>query len=232
MTIEVWSDFVCPFCYIGKRKLEKALSQFSRKNEVKVIFKAYELNPNAPKHNDKVGYEAFASLKGVSLAEAKRMNDYVTQMAADYDLFYQMDKAHLTSSFDAHRLAKWARTYNKEKALTEKFMDAYFTKGENLADYSTLAKLVGEVGLNTDEALNVLNNGDFEDVVEEEIGMAESFGIRGVPFFVFNRKYAISGAQPDSQFLLALNKMAEDTPKFESLDTDEEMLCTDEGCEI
>src|SRR5690606_36724671 len=114
--------------------------------EVKVIFKVNELNPKAPKQNDKDGYEAYDSLKGVSLAEAKRMNDYVTQMAADYDLFYQMDKAHLTSSFDAHRLAKWGRTYNKEKALTEKFMAAYFTKRENLADYSTLAKLVGEFG--------------------------------------------------------------------------------------
>ena len=232
MTIEVWSDFVCPFCYIGKRKLEKALSNFDRKNEVKVIFKSFELNPDAPKENDKVGYEAFAALKGVSLEEAKKMNDYVTQMASSYDLHYQMDKAALTSTFDAHRLAKWARTKNKEKALTEVMMDGYFTKGKNLADYHTLSLCAKAVGLDKNEALEVLNNNLFMSEVQEEIVEANRFGIRGVPFFVFNRKYAISGAQPDSQFMLALQKLAEETPQFESLDTEEEMLCGPDGCAI
>src|SRR5690606_7616309 len=129
-------------------------------------------------------------------------------------------------------LAKWARTKSKEKVLTEMMMDGYFTKGKNLADYETLSLMAETVGLDRNEALEVLNNNLFMREVQEEIDEANRFGIRGVPFFVFNRKYAISGAQPDSQFMLALQKLAEDTPQFESLDQDEEMLCGPDGCAI
>lgn len=231
MKIEIWSDFVCPFCYLGKRKLEKALSEFEHKSQVQVIFKSYLLSPDAPLTNDKVGYEGFAQSKGVSLSQAKEMLDSVADRVKPYGLNYDMSKIQSTSTLKAHRLAKWARSYKKEKALTEVFMDAHFTKGANLSDDDTLLNLVERVGLDKLEALSVLESNAFLDVVTKERNEASQLGVRGVPFFVFDRKFAISGAQPDEVFTNAIKKAFEEASPFEMLDQDDEELCSpEEGC--
>ena len=232
MKIEIWSDYVCPFCYIGKRKLEKALKQFDYSNQVEIVFKAYELNPYAPEIPDGVGYEGFAKAKNITIEKAKAMMDPIVGVASQYGLEYHMDKTLMINTHKAHRLAKWARTFNKEIELSELLMNANFKLGLNLADNDVLLGLVKEIGLDPTLALKVLESNEFSDVVKAEFEEASELGVRGVPFFVFNRKYAISGAQPDEQFVLALKKAYEDSVTFEELATDEDQLCGDDGCKI
>lgn len=232
MKIEIWSDYVCPFCYIGKRKLEKALAQFDYANQVEIVFKAYELNPYASETPDGVGYEGFAKAKNVTIEKARSMMDPIVGVAAQYGLEYHMDKTLTVNTHKAHRLAKWARTFNKEIELSELLMNANFKLCLNLADNEVLLSLVKDIGLDQNLALKVLESDQYSDVVKTEIEEAIQLGVRGVPFFVFNRKYAISGAQPDEQFVLALKKAYEDSVTFEELATDEDQLCGDDGCEI
>ncbi|VEU80284.1 DsbA family oxidoreductase [Haploplasma axanthum] len=230
MKIEIWSDFVCPFCYIGKRKLEKALDKFPHKDKVKIEFRSYELNPDAPKVPDGMGYEAFAKLKNMKINEAKEFMDSVAKTAKNYDLDYHMDKIVLVSTKDAHRLAKWAKRFKKDKELTEALMHAYFTKGVNIADFNELTKIVEKLGLNKKDALEVLNSNRFEKEVLADIEEANTLGIRGVPFFVFDRNYAVSGAQPDQMFEQALEKSYEESYKFKDLNVSNTEVCDTDEC--
>ncbi len=232
MKIEVWSDFGCPFCYIGKRKLEKALNSFDHKEKIEVIYKSFELNPDAPLIATDYGYEGFAKLKHVSVKQAKEMMDSVALSAKNYGLDYHMDKIQLVSTHKAHQLAKWARTQKKEKALTEVLMHAYFTLGANLAEDKVLLDLVEQVGLDRTAGQLVLEQKTFNGLVDEEISEAQALGIRGVPFFVFDRKYAISGAQPDEQFTQALKKSFAEASSFEQINNDDEHLCGPDGCAV
>jgi len=134
MIIEIWSDFVCPFCYIGKRKVEKAINKLPNKPNIKVIYKAFELNPEAPLNNSLRGSKAFAKMKGYSEAQSKQMFLDVAKKASEYGLKYDMENTIPVKTYKAHRLAKWARIYKKENALTELLMDAHFVKGLNIAD--------------------------------------------------------------------------------------------------
>ena len=231
MVIEIWSDFACPFCYIGKKKLEKALNNFEHKDKVKIEFKSYELNPNAPLETNDKGYEAFAKLKGMPIDQVKQMFNQLTLTAQAYDLDYQMNEIVMTSTRKAHRLAKWAKTKNKEAELTEELFNAYFSEGLNIANNKTLLNLVEKVGLDVNEAKDVLNNNLFEDEVANQINEGKSLGVRGVPFFVFNRKFAISGAQPDEHFNEALKKAYEVESPFETVGSSDD-TCGPDGCEI
>lgn len=230
MKIEIWSDFVCPFCYIGKRKLELALKDFKYKDKVEIVFKSYELNLEAPLNPVGAGYEAFAATKWVSLADAKRMMDPVKDFAAEYGLEYHLEKTKIMKTITAHRLAKWARTFGKELVLTEAFMHAYFTKGANLADQDTLLTLVARVGLDQKEALDVILSDRYLDVVETEIYEARLIGVRGVPFFVFDQKYAIAGAQPDELFVQTIEKAFKESSPFEMVGDPNATCSVDEGC--
>ena len=230
MKIEIWSDFVCPFCYIGKRKIEQALKDFKYKDKVEIIFKSYELNPEAPLHPVGEGYEAFAAVKRVSISDAKRMMDPVKDFAAAYGLDYHLEKTKMMKTITAHRLAKWARTFNQEEALTEAFMNAYFTKGANLADQKTLLGLVAQVGLDEQEALDVINSDRYLDVVETEIYEARLIGVSGVPFFVFDQKYAIAGAQPDELFIQTIEKAFQAASPLEMVGDPNATCSVDDGC--
>src|SRR5690554_3559804 len=231
MVIEIWSDFACPFCYIGKKKLEKALNKFEHKDKVEIVFKSYELNPNAPLETSDKGYEAFAKLKGMPIDQVKQMFNQLTLTAQAYNLDYQMNEIVMTSTRKAHRLAKWAKTKNMEAELTEKLFNAYFSEGLNIADNNVLLTFVKELNLDVNEAENVLNNNLFDDVVIKEINEGKSLGVRGVPFFVFNRKFAISGAQPDEHFNEALKKAYEVESPFETVGSSDD-TCGPDGCEI
>lgn len=231
MVIEIWSDFACPFCYIGKKKLEKALNNFEHKDKVEVVFKSYELNPNAPLETNEKGFEAFAKLKGMPLDQVKQTFNHLTLTAQAYDLDYQMNEVVMTSTRKAHRLAKWAKTKNKEAELTEKLFNAYFSEGLNIADNNVLLSFVEELNLDVKEAEDVLNNNLFEEEVANQINEGKSLGVRGVPFFVFNRKFAISGAQPDEHFNEALKKAYEVESPFETVGSSDD-TCGPDGCEI
>lgn len=231
MKIEIWSDFACPFCYIGKTRFEQALSSFKHKDEVEIVYKAYQLNPGAPKVMKGSPAEAFAKGHRVSVAKAEEKFDMFVKAAKEVGLVYNYDIIQMTNSLDAHRIAKWARKYNKEEEVTARFMTAYFTDGKNLADYDTLVEMVGELGLDKTEAKKVLESGEFRNVVEDEINEGRQVGVRGVPFFVLNRKYGISGAQPTEYFTQVLEKLwseSQDEIKVMS----KGHTCDDEGCSI
>lgn len=231
MKIEIWSDFACPFCYIGKVRFEEALASFKHKNKVKVIYKAYQLNPDAPKVMKGTAYESFAKGHGTTIEQAKERFKMFTQNAKSVGLTYNYDIIQMTNTFDAHRLTKWANTLGKENELASRFMKAYFTDGLNLADYETLAHLAEEVGLSKEDALHVLNKDEYKDQVKQEQLEAKQIGVQGVPFFVLNRKYGISGAQQTAYFKQALEQIwAEENPLQTIGDQDENQACDHDEC--
>jgi predicted DsbA family dithiol-disulfide isomerase len=237
MKIEVWSDFVCPFCYIGKRRLEEALEQFPHKEDVEVIFKSFELDPNSERNSGKTIHEALASKYGTSIEQAKKMNENMGQQAAAVGLDFQFDNMIPTNTFDAHRLAKYAKNAGKAPEMTERLLKAYFTQSQHIGSHETLLKLAEEVGLDRNESEAVLRSSDFENEVRADEEEARNIGVQGVPFFVLNRKYAISGAQPLEVFTNALQKVWEEENAQPSLQTltsegSDGMTCSDDGCEI
>jgi predicted DsbA family dithiol-disulfide isomerase len=238
MKIEVWSDFVCPFCYIGKRRLEEALSQFPHKSQVEVEFKSFELDPNAPKETDKNIHESLASKYGMSIEQAKQSNENLAQQAAGAGLAFHFDGMKPTNTFDAHRLAKYAKSQGKEAVITEKLLHAYFTESRHLGDHDTLAEIAVAAGLDRQEAEKVLNDKDaFADDVRNDQGTAQQYGISGVPYFVINSKYAISGAQPTETFVSALQQVWQEeslVTKLQDLSAEgaEDASCIDGSCAV
>ncbi|MGG3928688.1 DsbA family oxidoreductase [Metabacillus fastidiosus] len=235
MKIEVWSDFACPFCYIGKRRLEEALMNFPHKNEVEILFKSFELDPNASLNTELSINEILAKKYGMSIEKAKAMNASVGQQAAAVGLTFEFDNMKPTNTFDAHRLAKLAESKGKDKEMTEQLLKAYFTDSEHIGNHDTLLKIAEEAGLNREEAKSVLESEDFAEHVRADEVEAREIGVQGVPFFVINRKYAISGAQPVEVFNDTLQKVWEEENKkisLEQIKGNEAGVCTEDGCEL
>ena len=210
MKVEVWSDFACPFCYIGKRQLEGALSQFPNKDQVEVVYRSFQLDPTMERDTNMDMHQVLASKYGMSLEQAKGMNDRVAQQAKGVGLDYYFDTMIPTNTFDAHRLAHYAATRGKMTEMKERLLKAYFTESLHLGDHEVLAQLAAEVGLDKAETLAMLAGDEYKDKVQEDKQRGADLGINGVPFFVFNNKYAVSGAQPGEVFLGALNKVWEE----------------------
>ncbi|MDO9629390.1 MAG: DsbA family oxidoreductase [Acholeplasmataceae bacterium] len=233
MKIEIWSDFACPFCYIGKKRFEDALDEFKHKNQVEVIYKAYQLNPDAPKVMEGTAYESFAKGHATTVAQAKERFKMFTENAKSVGLTYNYDIIQMTNTFDAHQIAKWANQFGKEDEVTNRFMKAYFTEGRNLADHQVLASLASEVGLNEKEALEILKENKYKNQVKAEQTEARQIGVQGVPFFVLNRKYGISGAQQKEYFVQALNQIWTEENPLQAFDNqDENASCDKEECGI
>ncbi|MDB5056052.1 MAG: Protein-disulfide isomerase [Bacilli bacterium] len=206
MKVEIWSDFMCPFCYIGKRRFEAALERFSNKNDVDVVYRSFELSPNAKRDVNHNVHEMLASKYGMSRERAKAMNDDLTSQAQSVGLTYHFDTMILTNTFDAHRLAHFAAGYGKMREMTERLLKAYFTESKHIGDHETLAVLATEVGLDKNETATMLAGDGYTEEVRADEQEAVRLDIRGVPYFVINRKYAISGAQPSEVFLEAMQK--------------------------
>ncbi|WP_430405379.1 DsbA family oxidoreductase [Fluviicola sp.] len=200
MKIEIWSDIMCPFCYIGKRHLEAALNAFPDE-QFEIEWKSFQLDPGIVPQPDKNVYEYLAERKGMSVEESKQMHAGVVARAAEVGLDYHFEKAVISNSFQAHRLIQLAKTKGLGDVTEETFFKAYFTDGRDLNDASTLTELCVGAGLNTLDVKAVLEEEDlFANSVKSDISEAQQIGVRGVPFFVFDRKYAISGAQPIEHF--------------------------------
>lgn len=204
--IEIWSDVMCPFCYIGKRKLEQALADFKAKDAVEIEWKSYQLNPELKTEEGKNIRTYLSEVKGISLERAKQLNEHVTSMAKQVGLTYNMDKAVVANSFDAHRLALFAKSKGKQNELVEMLFKAYFTDEKNTANHTTLIELGNTIGLDEIEMKEVLKSNNFSEQVKMECKEALELGIGGVPFFVFNRTYAVSGAQDTKVFTEVLTK--------------------------
>ena len=210
LKIEIWSDYVCPFCYIGKRRLEEALEQTGLSEKAEIVFKAYELDPNsAAESNDSVRVD-LAKKYGMSAQEAKNMTDNVELQAKTVGLDYDFDKMTPANTFNAHRLAKLAEQEGLSKVVTENLLKAYFIDGEKIGTDDVLLRIAEEAGLSRDRVKEVLDSDEFAEDVKMDIGEAGQLGVKGVPFFVINRKYAISGAQPADAFAEALRQADEE----------------------
>ncbi|KQS31239.1 DsbA family protein [Dyadobacter sp. Leaf189] len=206
MKVEIWSDVMCPFCYIGKRKFENALAEFPERDKIQVEWKSFQLNPQMKTEPGKSINEYLAETKGWTPEYASQVNDHVTNMAAEVGLEYNMDKAVLANSFDAHRFLQFAKTKGLGDAAEEQLFKAYFTDGKNTADHTTLVELGTAIGLDSTELSTVLEGTRFSEDVRRDVYEAQQVGARGVPFFVLDRKYAVSGAQPSETFLGALKQ--------------------------
>jgi predicted DsbA family dithiol-disulfide isomerase len=206
MKVEIWSDVMCPFCYIGKRKFEKALDQFPQKEKIQVEWKSFQLNPQMKTEPGKSINDYLAEVKGWTPDYAQQVNDHVTGLASEVGLEYNMDKAVVANSFDAHRFVQFAKTKGLGDAAEEQLFKAYFTDGKDTSNLETLVELGDEIGLDTDELRTVLEGTRFSDEVRKDIYEAQQVGAKGVPFFVLDRKYAVSGAQQPETFLGALEQ--------------------------
>jgi predicted DsbA family dithiol-disulfide isomerase len=208
MKIEIWSDIVCPFCYIGKRRLEEALANFEHADQVEVIWKSFQLNPNQVTNPNMSVVEDLAQKKGWTLQYASDASESVADMAAEEGLFYDFEKAIPANTFNAHRLLQFAKTKDLGSELKEALLRAYFIEGKNVDDAETLTDIAAACGLPMDETQRIITDASaFREAVLQDIGEAATLGISGVPFFVFNRKYGISGAQPLSVFTDTLQKV-------------------------
>lgn len=235
MKIEVWSDYVCPFCYIGKRRLEEALEDTGLGSKVEVIYKAYELDSTSPKTSDKTMQEVLATKYNMSVNEAKNMTDNVAEQAKSVGLTYDFENMRPANTFDAHRLAKLAEKEQVGEKVTESLLNAYFVDAEKIGTEEVLMRLAEEAGISQERTKEMLDSDEFAEEVKADIAEARQVGVQGVPFFVINRKYAISGAQPAATFADALRKVAEEEgiqPELKILGNDATGMCADDNCEI
>jgi len=210
MKIEIWSDYVCPFCYIGKRRLETALEQFAYRNEVVIEYRSFELNPQASMYSGKNMHQMLSEKYGMSIEQAKKANAELGQQAAMMGLVYNFNQMKPTNTFDAHRLTQYAKSVGKDKDLPEKLFYSYYTDSKLISDHDTLADIAESVGMNRDESMAILRDSSkYANDVRSDESTAKQLGITGAPFFVIDRKYAISGAQPTEVFINALNQASQ-----------------------
>ncbi|WP_454193647.1 DsbA family oxidoreductase [Paenibacillus sp. Marseille-Q7038] len=230
MKIEIWSDYMCPFCYIGKRRFEEALESFPHKNQVEVIYRSYELNPNEPRDTDETTYDSLAKKYGMSVQEAKSMTENVVEQARTVGLNYKFDGIKPTNSFDAHRLTHYAAERGKASEMTESLFSAYFEKGEHIGNREVLIRLAGEVGMDTKQVKKILEESTYAEEVRRDEKQGADLGIQGVPFFVIDRKYGISGAQPLQVFTDALTQAWSESQPLKVFGGSDDALCTDDSC--
>lgn len=206
MKIEIWSDVMCPFCYIGKRKLEAALADFPHREQVRLDWRSFQLDPHMATQPDKDVISYLAEVKGQTRAWSEAAHRQVTEMARQVGLAYHFDRAVVANSFDAHRLLQMAKEQGLGDAAEEALFRGYFTEGVNIADREALAGLAASIGLERQAVQTTLASDAYADAVQRDIAEARQLGIRGVPFFLLNRRHAVSGAQPVEVFRRALEK--------------------------
>lgn len=207
MHIEIWSDFVCPFCYLGKTRFEKALEQFEHKDDVTITYRSFQLDPQATSHPGVDIHTLIANKYGISIEQAKASNDAIVFQASEVGLNYQFDSLKPNNTRLAHEIAKFAKDKGLESLVVNRLLQGYFEEGADIGDLATLLTLVKEVGIDEGELQNALNNGLYTKEVEKDQQEAHKLGITGVPFFVINNQYGISGAQKITYFTQVLNKI-------------------------
>jgi predicted DsbA family dithiol-disulfide isomerase len=206
LTVDVWSDVVCPWCYIGKRRFEAALEGFEHRDDVTVLWHSFELDPEAPPVAEGRSAERLAAKYGMSVEEASARQAEITALAAQDGLTYDLAESRGGNTFDAHRLIHLAAEHGLGDAVMERLMNAYFSEREAIGDPDTLQRLAVGAGLPADEVREVLEGDRYADAVRADERAATQIGIRGVPFFVLGRKYGVSGAQPSEALLQALQQ--------------------------
>jgi predicted DsbA family dithiol-disulfide isomerase len=233
MKVEIWSDIACPWCYIGRVRFEKALAQFPHRDQVEVIWRSYELDPYAPREATHTVNEGLAKKYGVSVEEAETMVARTARVGAQEGLELRFDRVQPVRTFDAHRLLHLAAKHGVQGKLSERLHKAHFTDGENVADHETLVRLGAEVGLDADEVRQMLASDAHAGDVRADIQRGMAFGCQGVPYFVIDERYAVSGAQMPDVFLGALHRAwADSHPAVQVIGGESDAACDDAGCAI
>ena len=229
MKVDIYSDVVCPWCAIGKARFESALSRFAERDEVEVRYRSFELDPSAPSTSDRDLATHLAEKYGMSIDKARESQRRLTELAALDGLEFHFDRARRANTFDAHRMLHFAHEVGLEVALKARLFDAYFSEGEAIADRDTLVRLGSEVGLDPAKSAEVLDSGRYGDEVRADEQRARDLGISGVPFFVIDDRYGISGAQSADFFLSALDAAWREgtAPRDEAAGR-----CEDDVCEL
>src|SRR6478752_6592472 len=211
MKVEIWSDIACPWCYIGKRRFEKALAAFPHRDEVEVQWRSYQLDPTLPDHHDGTELDYLVDRKGMSRAQVSQMFDQVTAIAADEGLRYDFGSVVVANSFAGHELLHLAKARGVGDEVKEALLSAHFEHGEDIGDREVLVRIGVQSGLDADEIARDLATHTWRDAVLADITAANSLGIRGVPFFVLDEKYGVSGAQNTELFIRVLEKAERDS---------------------
>jgi predicted DsbA family dithiol-disulfide isomerase len=208
--VDVWSDIVCPFCYIGKRNFENALEQTGLTDITNVVWHSFELAPDAQTNPDATIYEELGKRKGWSPEQSKQIHTQMEQRAKQSGLEYHFDKTIPANSFKAHRLLHLAKKHDLQNEVKEILLKGYFTDGKNIDDENYLVDAGAKAGLKEEDVHQALQSNAVEQEIRDDIESARKLGILGVPFFVLNQKYAVSGAQPVEFFVKALEKIKEE----------------------
>ena len=235
--VEIWSDVVCPWCHIGKRRFEAALARFPHRDAVEVEWKAFELDPGAPSAaaGDEVSPTAYAERLagkyGTSVAGAQQMTDHMTQQAAAEGLDFRFDRAVRANTFDAHQVIHLAAERGIQDAVKERLLTAYFSAGEAVGDHETLVRLAADAGLDADEVRAALEDQRYAGAVRGDEAEAAALGISGVPFFVVDRKYGVNGAQSADALLQVLERAWSERSPLIPVASDG-AACGPDGCTV
>lgn len=227
MKVEVWSDYACPFCYIGEKRLEKAVAQINGGDKIKVEFKSFELDPTARKDVVSSTIKRFAIKYGMTKKDAADRIEQISLMGRREGIDFKYSSTRYTNTFDSLRLTKLAQERGHDEIVTKLF-DAYFTKNLELSNYDVLKKIALDCGLDENEVDEVLKGDKYAQEVRQDEMQASSYGIHGVPYFVINEKYALFGAQPVSVIKQAL----EETLNEEVVENFDGMTCGADGCKF
>jgi predicted DsbA family dithiol-disulfide isomerase len=230
MQIQVWSDVVCPWCYVGKRNLEHALADFAHADDVQVEWRSYELDPEAPLRRPGSYVERIAKKYGLTVAEARARMARIIGVGAAAGIDFRFDDAQPGNTFDAHRLLHLAGTLGVQHELKERLFAATFTEGQPIGDRDVLVKLALDAGIPETDARRVLESREYADAVRNDEVEAMELGVRGVPFFVIDGRYGVSGAQPADVMRGVLERAWNEARTIETIDSD--AVCDDDSCEF
>ncbi len=206
MKIEIWSDIACPWCYIGKRRFEQALTQFPHRDTLEIVWRSFELDTTAPPRQTTSTVELLATKYRMSIPKAQAMMDHMAATGALEGLEFRFDRSISGNTFDAHRLIHFAATVGQRAAMVERLFAAYFTDGEAMGDHDTLVRLAADIGLDSMAVREMLSSTAHAGDVRGDEARAQQFGVTGVPFFAIDERYGISGAQPAATIVEALTQ--------------------------
>ncbi len=230
MKVEIWSDIACPWCFVGKRRFEKAIASFPERDSLDIVWRSFELDPNAPARQDKPTVDLLASKYRMPPSQAQGMLDNMTATGAVDGIEFRFDRSISGNTFDAHRLIHFAATHGKRAEMVERLFRGYFTDGEAMGDRPTLERLAMDIGLDQGAVTSMLNSDAFAADVRADEARAQQFGISGVPFFAIDEKYGVSGAQPAEIIVKALQQaLSESDPVVVTASGE---ACDDDGCAI
>ncbi|MDP9888468.1 DsbA family oxidoreductase [Pseudarthrobacter enclensis] len=232
MKIEIWSDVACPWCFIGKRRFEAALAAFPHRDAVDVVWRSYQLDPTLPEHYDGTELEYLSSRKGMPARQVSEMFDHVAAQAKGEGLDYHFDQVVVANSFTAHRLIHLAAAHGQQDAAKERLLSDHFEHGKDIGSRGYLSALAGDLGLPADEVEQLFTTDKYSDEVRHDFQEARALGISGVPFFVIDRKFGLSGAQPTETFTAALNQAWQDANPLVLVNSSEAEACGPDGCTV